>query len=147
MKRIIPLAFALVLLAGCAQKHYTPAVSTDFNISAVYSAGDFSCSCTVKMKNNAVTVTALSGKAKGTAITYDGKNTSFSLNGTMQKVISAAETPPKNPAKLLYTVFSSLKIAKILRLSIINITMSVRRRSALFCLFSVWKTTNMSRFI
>ncbi len=61
------------------------------------------------MKNNAVTVTALSGKAKGTAITYDGKNTSFSLNGTMQKVISAAETPPKNPAKLLYTVFSSLK--------------------------------------
>ena len=73
MKRIIPLAFALVLLAGCAQKHYTPAVSTDFNISAVYSAGDFSCSCTVNMKNN------------------------------------AAETPPKNPAKLLYTVFSSLK--------------------------------------
>lgn len=88
-------------------------------------------------ENNAVTVTALSGKAKGTAVTYDGKNTSFSLNGTMQKVISAAETPPKNPAKLLYTVFRHSKIAKILRLSIINITMSVKRRSARFCLFSV----------
>ncbi len=99
----------LLLLTGCAQKHYAPALSTDFNTSALYKAGDFSCSCSVEMKNNVVTVTALSGKVKGTTITYDGKSSTFSLNGTMQKIVSAAETPPKNPAKLLYTVFTSLK--------------------------------------
>lgn len=99
----------LLVVSGCAQKHFTPVINTDFDLNAVYKTGDFSCLCTVEMKNNAVTVTSISGKTKGLSVTYDGKNTSFLLNGKMQNSVSSAQTPAKNPSKLLYSVFTSLE--------------------------------------
>ncbi len=81
MKRLVPLAFALLLLlTGCEIKEYTPELPLTFTQKARVSSGDFSFNCEICKTKERVCVTVLSTSASGMTMTYDGSVVSFSYS-------------------------------------------------------------------
>ncbi len=108
MKKIIPILFALLALCSCSAQIHTPVINTEFDVMAVYKAGDFSYTCQIKRQNNIVTITSLSGYAKGTSISFDGKDVTF-VHDDMKKTVSAEILNSDNPAMMVYRVFEYIE--------------------------------------
>lgn len=108
MKKIIPLLLAMVILTGCSARSFAPVISTEFDVMAVYKAGDFSYNCQITRHNGVVTITSLSGYAKGTSISFDGNGVTFK-RGDMEKTIQADIINGDNPAMMIYQVFDYLE--------------------------------------
>ena len=112
MKKIIPIVFVILLLAGCAAEQYTPVIKADYNLSAIYRAGDFSYSCKIEKAGNSISLTPTSTKAKGMIISCNGKEVSFKRK-SFKKSFPIENIDKTNPAVILYQVFSSLDSAAV----------------------------------
>lgn len=110
MKRCLWLftVFLLLALGGCATKQYTPDVTTDFEQSAVVTAGDFSYHCKICRTGGTVTVTVGDTAAKGMAMTCAGRMVRYRFDG-MEYEALAQDLESTNPAIALYDVFSALR--------------------------------------
>lgn len=109
--KLILLFFTVLLVfSGCAKKTYTPVLENEFDVNAVYTAGDFSYTCRIIKTDSFVSVTPTSTNAKGMTIKYDGETVSFTRNG-MVKEFPRSSLDSTNPAVVLYEVFASLKNA------------------------------------
>lgn len=109
MKKLIPLFLLISLLfCGCSAKEYTPVISTDFTMNAVYKTGDFSYNCVISKENNVLSVTPTTTRAAGMIITYDGKNVTFSQK-SMLSTFNKNTIDSTNPAVVLYQVFKAVE--------------------------------------
>lgn len=109
MKKIIPtILLTAVLLTACSSRSYAPVISTEFDVMAVYKTGDFSYNCEISRHNEVVTITSMSGYAKGTSISFDGSGVTFK-RGSMEKTIQADIIKSDNPAMMIYQVFRYLE--------------------------------------
>lgn len=120
MKKLIP-AFLLVsmLLCGCTAKSYTPVITTDFEMNAVYQTGDFSFDCVISKNGNVLCVTPTSTSATGMIITYDGKTVTFNRNN-MIKEFDKNVIDSTNPAIVLYQVFLSVESTDLSTVTLVN---------------------------
>lgn len=107
MKKTVLLLFLLLMLAGCSKTEYSPVISADFSLDAVYEAGDFSYSCVIERTGGSVSVRATDTYAKGMTITCDGKNVDFSYDD-MEKTLAVSDINPTNPCVVLYHVFDDV---------------------------------------
>lgn len=108
MKKIIPFLLALVLLTGCTARSFTPVISTEFDVTAVYKAGDFSYNCRITRKKGVVTITSLSGYTKGAKIIFDGNALTFEKDN-LKKTIKSEILKSNNPAIMVYQAFDYLE--------------------------------------
>lgn len=111
MKKIIITLLIMIcalLLSGCTQRTFTPVINTDFNLNAVYKAGDFSYSCKISSSGDIVTIQPTSTKAVDLIIKCDGKKVYFNKDN-FSKSFDFGEIDNTNPAKLIYGVFDCLK--------------------------------------
>ena len=103
----------MLCLAGCNSgiAATTPALDTEFNLSAVYKAGDFSYSCNIVKSAESLSVTPTSTNAAGMVISFDGREITFNKDG-MVKSFERGTIDSTNPAVVLYEVFSNLESAE-----------------------------------
>ena len=104
------------MLTGCSQRMFTPVISSEFTLNAVYRTGDFSYNCIITKDENSLTIEPTSTKAEGLKITYNGKEVVIG-NGKFEKSFAADEIDSSNPAKLLFGVFESIENAEVKRVN------------------------------
>lgn len=107
MKKIIPMVLLLALIfSGCEIQTYTPEI-VDFVQSAAVTSGDFSYTCEISRKSNAVTVTATSTNAAGLSISYDGQTVTY-IYGDMSYQLDGSRIDATNPAVAIYDAFNCI---------------------------------------
>lgn len=116
MKKMLLPMVLLVFLAGCSKTEYSPVINTEFCQYAVYKTGDFSYNCRVERRDDAIIVTPTDTYAKGMTVTCDGGNVVFCYDDMTQS-FSVTDVNPRNPAYVLYQVFSNLQDRRVIKVA------------------------------